>query len=483
VTETTPVSDSPERVITVLLADDNLLVREGVRSLLALEDDLEVLGVAADYDELLAMADELEPQVLVTDIRMPPSFQNEGIDAAKIVRKQHPGTGVVILSQYDDPEYAISLLAEGAAGYAYLLKDRVADGNRLARAIREVATGGSMLDPEIVSALVSPVRAEGALSDTDEQLLQMIAEGKPTKAIAAVWKTTAESVNDAIESLFLSLAKDASAGQQGALRRLRLLQQAIVSREEQGETLSRLLPGGLADKLRADPSAVDRTERLVVTVLMSDVRGYSGIAEHTDPSVLAGQLNEHREAMNAAILEEDGCVMQYVGDAVMAVFGAPFPQDDHAERAIRAAIGMHSRQQVVDERWVEADLSPFGLGIGLSTGEVAAAMLGSSERLEYTVVGDTVNLANRLQDLARPAGQTVLSEGTWRAVVERRADGTWSVEELPSQLVKGRDTPVHPFRLLPSPAPTLRVGPGVTIPEESTSEESTVELTEARIHD
>jgi len=470
---TDPISGdaAPERVITVLLADDNLLVREGVRSLLGLEDDLDVLGVAADFDELLALADQLEPQVLVTDIRMPPSFQDEGIEAAKIVRKQHPGTGVVILSQYDDPEYAISLLAEGAAGYAYLLKDRVADGDRLARAIREVATGGSMLDPEIVTALVSPVRASGELSDSDEQLLQMIAEGKPTKAIAAVWQTTAESVNDAVESLFLSLAKDASAGQQGALKRLRLLQQAIVSREEQGETLSRLLPGGLADKLREDPGAVDRTERLTVTVLMSDVRGYSGIAERTDPTVLAGQLNEHREAMNAAILDEGGTVMQYVGDAVMAVFGAPFPQDDHAERAIRAAVGMHRRQQSVDERWVAAGRAPFGLGIGLSTGEVAAAMLGSAERLEYTLVGDTVNLANRLQDLARPAGQTVLSEPTWRTVTDRGAAGTWSVEELESQLVKGRDTPVQPMRLLPSDPVSPAGAPShESAPELTTSE-------------
>ena len=87
---------------------------------------------------------------------MPPNFQQEGIDAAKEIRKRHPGTGIVILSQYDDPDYAISLLSEGAAGYAYLLKDRIAEGDQLARAIREVATGGSMLDPVIVSALRQP---------------------------------------------------------------------------------------------------------------------------------------------------------------------------------------------------------------------------------------------------------------------------------------------------------------------------------------
>jgi len=107
--------------ITVFLADDNLIVREGVRALLGLEPDLEIVGVGADYEELVNGATDAHPQVVVTDIRMPPTFQREGIDAAKEVRKRHPGTGVVVLSQYDEPEYAISLLSEGAAGYAYLL--------------------------------------------------------------------------------------------------------------------------------------------------------------------------------------------------------------------------------------------------------------------------------------------------------------------------------------------------------------------------
>jgi adenylate cyclase len=133
--------------ITIFLADDNLLIREGVRTLISMESDLEVVGVASDYDELVAGAGAANPQVVVTDIRMPPDFRREGIDAAKEVRKQHPGTGIVILSQYDDPEYAVSLLADGAAGYAYLLKDRVGEGDQLARAIREVASGGSVLDP------------------------------------------------------------------------------------------------------------------------------------------------------------------------------------------------------------------------------------------------------------------------------------------------------------------------------------------------
>ena len=157
--------------ITVFLADDNLIVREGVRALIQRHRDLTVVGVAGDYDGVIGGAAATSPQVLVTDIRMPPSFQREGIDAAKEVRHRHPGTGVVVLSQYEDPEYAVSLLAEGSAGYGYLLKDHVAEGNQLVDAIRAVATGGTALDPAIVEALVRPVVAPGGLAPAEEELL------------------------------------------------------------------------------------------------------------------------------------------------------------------------------------------------------------------------------------------------------------------------------------------------------------------------
>jgi class 3 adenylate cyclase len=146
--------------------------------------------------------------------------------------------------------------------------------------------------------------------------------------------------------------------------------------------------------------------------------------------------------MNAAILDHGGTVMQYVGDAVMAVFGAPFPQEDHAVQAARTACAMHAQQAKLDDVWKDEGLEPFGLGIGLSTGEVAAALLGSEERLEYTVVGDTVNLAQRLQDLARPAGTTVVSEQTAAALPA----GT-STRRLEEQLVKGREAPVVAYVL------------------------------------
>jgi len=427
--------------IDVFLADDNLIVRMGVKALIERNSDLRIVGVAADYDGVVAGCAATEPQVLVTDVRMPPSFSREGIDAAKEVRKRLPGTGVVVLSQYDDPEYAVSLLAEGSAGYGYLLKDRVAEGNQLADAIRSVATGGTALDPAISQSLVRPVLSPGGLTQSEEDLLGQVAEGKTVKAIAAAAGLPPSAVDAAVEAVFRKLAAGVSAGSQAALGRLRQLHQAIVDGKEQGETLSRLLPSGLAEKLKATGLHIGETERVQVTVLMSDIRKYSTIAEHADPSQLAAQLNAHRAAMNRAILGEGGTVMQFVGDAVMAVFGAPFPQDDHADRAVAAATGMHAAQEEINASWREAALPEFGLGIGLSTGPAAAALLGSPERLEYTLVGDTVNLAQRLQQFA-DAGESVLSQAT-RDVMKSEV----CVTALPPQLVKGRDTPVVAFKL------------------------------------
>src|SRR4029077_4808696 len=163
----------------------------------------------------------------------------------------------------------------------------------------EVSTGGSMLDPRIVDALTRPVSDAGGLNDVEERLLRMVAEGKPIKAIAASLHATPTSVADDIEQLFLKLAQQASAGTQGALERLRMLHKVIIDREEQGESLSRMLPGGIAQQMREQGVQPGRTERLTVTVLMSDIRAYSTIAEASDPSVLAGQLNEYRAARSA----------------------------------------------------------------------------------------------------------------------------------------------------------------------------------------
>lgn len=426
--------------ISVLLADDNLLIREGVKALIELSDDIDVIGVASEYDELIDAAERNPPQVLVTDIRMPPNFQREGIDAAKIVRKMNPGTGVVILSQYDDPEYAISLLAEGSDGYAYLLKDRVAEGDQLARAIREVATGGSMLDPRIVESLTAPISSEGNLDIGELKLITSIAQGSPIKAIAVAMNTTPADIDSRIEKLWVKLAVGVRSGNANAINQLKTLQRAIADREEQGEELSRMLPGGVAERLRERGHQIGETEDLEVTVLMADIRGYSSIAERTEPSALAGQLNRHRAAMNHAILEADGTVMQFIGDAVLASFGAPEPMDSHADAALQAAKAMHQAQEEINAGWKAEGLDSFGLGIGLSTGLVAAALLGSEERLEYTIIGDTVNLSQRLQQWAEP-GETVISGPTWDAL-----SGKPDADRLEPETVKGRREPVQAYR-------------------------------------
>jgi class 3 adenylate cyclase len=431
--------------ISVLLADDSVIVREGLRAMLSLNDDIDVVGVAGDYEELILRAEELAPQVIVTDIRMPPTFQREGIDGARLVRKRHLGTGIVVLSQFDDPEYAVALLSEGASGCAYLLKDGVATGEQLAKAIRTVSAGGSMLDPKIIEALVSPVSAT-ALSTADEELLGMVAEGRSLKAIALTRGTTAADVAASVEQLFLKLATQATGDRDAGLRNLRRLHQAIVDREEQGERLSRMLPGGISERLRHGRRDASETQRLVVTVLISDVRGYSAIAETSDPSRLAGQLREHRTIASDAVLAEHGTVMQFVGDSVMAVFGAPEPQADHAERALCAANAIQQAQVALNRRWRAIGLPAFELGIGLSTGLVAAALIGSAERAEYSLVGDAVNLAQRLQQFASP-GETVLSEATYSALSR-----SLEAERFGPAFVKGRKEPVTAFRV-PAPPP------------------------------
>ena len=138
----------------MILAEDNALLRQGVEKLIAQQDGLELLGTAGDLPGLLALVEEVEPDVVVTDIRMPPTGTDEGIQAAAHLRRHHPDIGVVVLSQYANPEYALALLADGSARRAYLLKESIAGVDELVRAIRTVAEGGSAVDPAVVDALV-----------------------------------------------------------------------------------------------------------------------------------------------------------------------------------------------------------------------------------------------------------------------------------------------------------------------------------------
>jgi DNA-binding NarL/FixJ family response regulator len=197
--------------VRIVLAEDNYLVREGVRTLVETEPDLEVVGVCEDYDSLLAAVESQIPDVVVTDIRMPPTGTDEGIRAADVLRAQHPEMGVVVLSQYSEPAYALAFLDGGSRGRAYLLKERVSDIGQLAAAIREVAGGGSVIDPEIVDALVA-ARAKPAdsplhrLTAREKEILSEMARGKNNAAVAASLVLSERAVEKHINSIFSKLA-------------------------------------------------------------------------------------------------------------------------------------------------------------------------------------------------------------------------------------------------------------------------------------
>jgi DNA-binding NarL/FixJ family response regulator len=196
--------------IRVVVADDSYLLREAVSRLVEGEDDLEVVGTCANRDELLAMVAEAEPDVVVTDIRMPPTGTDEGIQVAQSIRTSHPGIGVVVLSQYSTPSYAVALLEGGSAGRAYLLKDRVARADELVAAIRAVAAGGSVIDPKVVEEVVNARAASAAsplerLTPREREILGEIAQGKSNGAIAATLMLSERAVEKHINSILSKL--------------------------------------------------------------------------------------------------------------------------------------------------------------------------------------------------------------------------------------------------------------------------------------
>ena len=192
--------------IRVVLADDHYLVREGVRRLLETQTELEVVAVCGDLASLLDAVERERPDVVVTDIRMPPGGGDEGLQAAERLRETHPNVGVVVLSQYVQPAYALALLESGTAGRAYLLKERVEDVEQLVGAVRAVAGGDSVIDPKVVEALVAAKASPLAeLTPRERDVLRGMAEGKNNAAIAESLVLTERSIEKVIHSIFLKL--------------------------------------------------------------------------------------------------------------------------------------------------------------------------------------------------------------------------------------------------------------------------------------
>jgi DNA-binding NarL/FixJ family response regulator len=196
--------------IRVVLADDNLLVREGIERVLADEENVEVLASCADLPSLLAAIAAQSPDVVLTDIRMPPSLSNEGIGVASRLRDTHPDVGVVVLSQFSEPEYVLALLEHGSSRRGYLLKERVHDRAQLVSALETVADGGSVIDPSVVDVLVQARERDEhsalqSLSQREREVLALIAEGKSNTAIAATLVLSKRAVEKHINSIFSKL--------------------------------------------------------------------------------------------------------------------------------------------------------------------------------------------------------------------------------------------------------------------------------------
>jgi DNA-binding NarL/FixJ family response regulator len=197
-------------VTRVIVADDSFIVREGLRELLAAGAGIEVVGTCGDLGALLASVERERPDVVITDVRMPPSHTDEGIRAAAELRQTHPRVGVVVLSQYSDPGFALALLESGSDGRGYLLKERVHDIAQLTSAVETVAAGGSVIDPKIVEVLVAArARGEssrlGELTERERDVLSEIAQGKSNIAIAGSLQVSKRAVEKHTHSIFTKL--------------------------------------------------------------------------------------------------------------------------------------------------------------------------------------------------------------------------------------------------------------------------------------
>lgn len=196
--------------LTLVFAEDSFIVREGVRAVIEAVQGLELVATVEDYDELMTATERERPDVVITDIRMPPTRTDEGIRAAREIRTSYPDTGVLVLSQYVEPAYALRLFENGSDGLGYLLKERVGDVDQLVEGLKRVAEGGSVVDPKVVDALIvgrnSARQSKLArLTERETEVLEQLATGKSNAAIADELYLSVRAIEKNVNSIFIKL--------------------------------------------------------------------------------------------------------------------------------------------------------------------------------------------------------------------------------------------------------------------------------------
>jgi class 3 adenylate cyclase len=267
-------------------------------------------------------------------------------------------------------------------------------------------------------------------------VLDMMSQGKGYAEMAEALGTTQEAVDRRVTDLFRRLAGGDSVSGVDDLKRLHA---AVVESSAQAETLKFYVPQQVVAGLAADASIAEQRE-VEVTVLFSDIRGFSSLSERLGARDIADVVGRHLSAMAEVIAAHGGTIDKFQGDAVMAVFGAPVPSEDHAAQAVRCAIAMQAREAELNAAgWGLEGVGSLDVGIGLNTGVVMAGAIGGGGRLEYTVIGDAVNVAQRLQSEAA-GGEIVAAASTVLAAV-------CDAESIGARQVKGREEPVEVFRV------------------------------------
>lgn len=353
--------------VRVVMAEDSPLLRAGLTRLLAGEDGVELLAAACDLDQLLAAVDEHRPDVVLSDVRMPPTGTDEGVRAAEALRSSHPGTGVLLLSQYDEPSCARRLLEAGAAGRGYLLKDRVSDPDALVAALRTVAQGGSVVDPLVVDGLLRRRDDAAQMTTVQRRVLLELAKGHDEQAVAALLGMSVAAVAAEVSGLSGVLGLRGASGLDGT-----------------SEVLSELL-------------SVPAVGGRLATVVFTDVVASTQVLSQVGDAAWQRLLRRHDALTSELVVRHGGEVVSRAGDGMLALFGsaagalaaAHAMVEEVAALGLQLRVGMHAGEVQVDRSGASGIavhvgarvLSACAPGQVLLTSTVADLLAGTALRL------------------------------------------------------------------------------------------------------